>query len=223
MQQFNNRPVRVFHSIIIAGGTKESREEAILAFTQKQKKKINQNSPDIFLVDQAGAIGINIVRQIKAWLAKKAYQEKKRLVLIYRAQQLTIEAQNALLKTLEEPPGNTLIILAVNNSHQLLPTITSRCQIIRLNQKNNTDQAQRHQELVSVFGQDLGEKIIFAQKRGREEKEKFLSWIGEQSQSLRQNPNPKNLNLVDRLEKIKTMTQANITPHLALVYWLIKD
>ena len=223
MSQFNNKLVCPFHSIIIAGGAKESREEAILALAQKQRKKISKNNPDVFLVDQDGAIGINIVRQIKTWLAKKAYQEKKRLVLIYRAQQLTIEAQNALLKTLEEPPGNTLIILAVNNSHQLLPTIASRCQIIRLNQKNNTDKTQRHQELVNVFCQDLGEKIIFAQKRGREEKEKFLNWTEEQSLSLRQNPTQKNLTLVARLEKTKAMIQANITPHLALTYWLIKD
>ena len=224
MSQFNSKLVCPFHSIIIAGGAKESREEAILALAQKQKKKISQNNPDIFLVDQDGAIGINIVRQIKTWLAQKAYQEKKRLVLIYQAQQLTIDAQNALLKTLEEPPENTLIILAVNNSHQLLPTIVSRCQIIRLQQNNSAGRVQKHQGLVDIFDQDLGEKIIFAQKKGREEREKFLNWIGEQSQSLRQNPTPKNLNLVGRLEKIKTMTtQANITPHLALAYWLIKD
>ncbi|MDD3531903.1 MAG: hypothetical protein PHR64_01065 [Candidatus Shapirobacteria bacterium] len=213
----------MFHSIIITGGDQKSREEAILTLAQKQGQKIIENNPDVFLINQEEAVGINIIRQIKTWLGKKAYQEKNRLVLIYQAQQLTTEAQNAFLKTLEEPPENTIIILAVNNSHQLLPTIASRCQIIRLKPKDRTNRQQDYQELVDIFHQDLGKKILFAQKKGKEERKEFLNWLEGQSQSLRQKPTQENLDLVARLTEIKTMIRANIAPRLGLAYWLIKD
>lgn len=213
----------MFHSIIITGGNQKSREEAVLDLIQKQGPKTINNNPDVFLINQKGAIGINVVRQIKSWLAKKAYQEKTRLVLIHRAQQLTTEAQNALLKTLEEPPPKTTIVLTVKNNHQLLPTITSRCQIIKLENKKPAKKEPSHQELVAIFRQDLGEKILFAQKKGRQEKEALLVWLEEQGRSLRQEPREENLDLVARLEKVKTLIRANVTPHLGLAYWLIKD
>jgi DNA polymerase III delta prime subunit len=52
-------------------------------------------------------------------------------VIINEAQFLNLPAQNALLKTLEEPPENTVIYLYVDSEDNLLPTITSRCQIIK--------------------------------------------------------------------------------------------
>jgi DNA polymerase III delta prime subunit len=214
--------LNVFHSIIITGGNQESREEAVGKIGQKERgKKINQD-PDTLIINRQKTIGIEAIRKIKKWLSQKAYQEKKRLIVIYQAQQLTIEAQNAFLKTLEEPPKNTLILLAVDNSHRLLPTIISRCQIVRL-KANNSLQKPIDQKLIEVFNKNLAEKIIFSQKMGKKKKEEVLAWLAEQKQALRQNKNRKNLKIITCLDRAEKMIEANLAPRLALTYCLITN
>jgi DNA polymerase III delta prime subunit len=76
------------------------------------------------------AIGIEKVRELEHFLSLKVpgKAEHNRAVIITEADLLTTEAQNALLKTLEEPPAGCLIILAVSHPEALLPTIRSRSQ-----------------------------------------------------------------------------------------------
>ncbi len=212
----------MFHSIIITGGDQKSREEAIDKIGQKERGKKIKPGPDTLIINQEKAIGIEAIRKIKNWLSQKAYQEKKRLIVIYQAQELTIEAQNAFLKTLEEPPENTLILLAADNSHRLLPTIISRCQIIRL-KTNNSLKKPIDQKLVETFDKTLAEKIIFAQKRGKKKKEEVLVWLAEQKQALHQNKNRKNLKIIARLNRAEKMIKANLAPRLALTYCLITN
>ncbi|KUK83393.1 MAG: ATPase [Microgenomates bacterium 39_6] len=212
----------MFHSIIITGGDQKAREEAIEKIGRKEREKKIKSDPDTLIINQEKAIGIETIRKIKGWLGQKAYQEKKRLIVIHRAQQLTIEAQNAFLKTLEEPPENTLIILATDNSHRLLPTIISRCQIIHL-KTNNPSQEPIDQKLVNIFDKTLAERVVFAQKKGKKKKERVLIWLTEQKQALRQNKNRKNLKIIACLDKAEEMIKANLAPHLALIYCLITD
>ncbi|MDP1743739.1 MAG: hypothetical protein Q8L51_03030 [Candidatus Amesbacteria bacterium] len=87
------------------------------------------NSPDILVITPEKSIGIDEVRLIQHFLAKKPIQSEKNIVYIKDAHLLTIPAQNALLKILEEPPGNSEIYLVTDQPDQLLPTILSRCQI----------------------------------------------------------------------------------------------
>jgi hypothetical protein len=81
------------------------------------------------------AIGIEAVRQIERFLSLKVPGQKtyKRVIIIEKAERLSLEAQNALLKTLEEPPKDTLIILTTTHVSGLLPTIRSRAQTIIVN------------------------------------------------------------------------------------------
>ena len=70
-------------------------------------------------------------REVKKFLELTPHQENgKKIVAIYGAERLSIAASNALLKTIEEPPNNCLIIFTVNNLANLLPTIISRCRLI---------------------------------------------------------------------------------------------
>lgn len=94
-----------------------------------KKNNIAQNSPDFILITPENSIGIKKIREVISIINLKPYQSPLKIVVIEDAQKLTIEAQNAFLKTLEEPPENTIIILLVENPDQLLPTIVSRCQI----------------------------------------------------------------------------------------------
>lgn len=81
------------------------------------------------------AIGIDRIRELDRFLSLKvpASSELNRAVIIENSHLLTLEAQNAVLKLLEEPPEGTILILTADRSQSLLPTIRSRTQIIQLN------------------------------------------------------------------------------------------
>lgn len=78
------------------------------------------------------SLGVDEVRQLIAEISKKPYEGNKKVVIIYEAHKMTVEAQNAFLKTVEEPPQGVFIILLSENSEQILDTIKSRCQIHNL-------------------------------------------------------------------------------------------
>jgi hypothetical protein len=87
------------------------------------------------------SIGIEAVRQLEQFLALKVPGKAahNRAVIIENAHLLTLEAQNALLKTLEEPPAGTVIILTAASEQALLPTIRSRAQAIHVTKPTNSD------------------------------------------------------------------------------------
>ena len=91
--------------------------------------------PDLAVVQaetEGGVLKIDQVREINHSLSLKPYQSKYRVALFLRFQEANQNAQNALLKTLEEAPAHAILILTADNSEQLLPTIASRCEILRL-------------------------------------------------------------------------------------------
>ncbi|MGI5921705.1 MAG: ATP-binding protein [Syntrophomonadaceae bacterium] len=72
-----------------------------------------------------------ITREMEPWLALKPFRSDRKVVIIKDSSRMSLEAANAILKTLEEPPAYTVIIL-VSDELNVLPTILSRCQIVRL-------------------------------------------------------------------------------------------
>jgi DNA polymerase-3 subunit delta' len=93
------------------------------------------NHPDVFWVrrpeDKTGIV-VDQIRALQAAIKVKTYQAGKRICFIEQAHLLTQQAQNAFLKTLEEPPPDTLFFLLAENTNTLLPTILSRCQNFRV-------------------------------------------------------------------------------------------
>lgn len=87
-----------------------------------------QNHPDL---QQLGAgdesIKIDDIREMTHFLSQTAHQAGTKVVILHAADKMHLGAANALLKTLEEPPGKSLLILGVENSQMLLPTLQSRC------------------------------------------------------------------------------------------------
>jgi DNA polymerase III subunit delta' len=73
-------------------------------------------------------LGIDQARSIQVFLGGQALARGRKIAIFDEAQALTEDAQNALLKTLEEPPRSSLIILVCHNASKLLPTVRSRCQ-----------------------------------------------------------------------------------------------
>jgi DNA polymerase-3 subunit delta' len=100
------------------------------------KRALNKNHPDIISVvhEKPASISIEeIRRQVVDDVAIKPYRGPYKIYLINDADKMTPQAQNALLKTIEEPPAYAVILLLTNNVDGLLPTIQSRC--IRLDLK----------------------------------------------------------------------------------------
>ncbi|MBN1353145.1 MAG: DNA polymerase III subunit delta' [Candidatus Omnitrophica bacterium] len=98
-------------------------------------RKIDANvHPDVFFVEPKGVssvIGIDSIRGVIAEASLKPYEGKKKVFIINDAHYMNNEASNAFLKTLEEPPGNTIFILISRSEKAVLPTIASRCHLIK--------------------------------------------------------------------------------------------
>jgi len=95
----------------------------------------NMGHPDLSVVQaetDGGTLKVDQVREVRRSLTLKPYQARYRVALFLRFQESSEGAANALLKTLEEAPAHAILILTADNPEQLLPTITSRCEILRL-------------------------------------------------------------------------------------------
>ncbi len=106
-------------------------------------KKINsQIHPDVFFVEPKGAsssVGIDQIREAINRANLKPYEGKSKVFIINNAHSMNVAASNAFLKTLEEPPENTIFVLISRSKELLLPTIVSRCYIIRFLNRENGD------------------------------------------------------------------------------------
>lgn len=99
------------------------------------KKAIGKNHPDIIMVnhEKTGTISIDEIReQVIHDVAIKPYCSPHKIYIIPEAELLTPQAQNALLKTIEEPPEYAVIMFLTSNVDALLPTIQSRCVCLNL-------------------------------------------------------------------------------------------
>lgn len=93
------------------------------------------NHPDIVTVrhEKPSAVSVDEVReQLNADIQIRPFQSKYKIYIIPEADLMTAEAQNAILKTIEEPPAYAVIFLLAENAESLLPTIRSRCVILKL-------------------------------------------------------------------------------------------
>lgn len=118
----------MFTSYVICKGNDNSRQanlETILNRLEISEFDRTQVSPG-----DSGTIGIDRVKDLIRSLNLKPLKSQTKAAVIYQAHKMTRESQNALLKTLEEPPENTVVVLVCENESQLLPTIVSRCLIM---------------------------------------------------------------------------------------------
>jgi DNA polymerase-3 subunit delta' len=98
-------------------------------------KKIDHHlHPDVLIIEPEGqTLKVDQVRQMQRDLAYRPYEGRRRVCILSAADRMAPNMSNSLLKTLEEPPLHTVIILLANSPRLLLPTILSRCQPIRFN------------------------------------------------------------------------------------------
>jgi DNA polymerase-3 subunit delta' len=91
--------------------------------------------PDLAVVQpegKGGTIKVDQVRELQHSLSLAPYEARYRVTLLLRFEQANLNAANALLKTLEEPPPQVLLFVTAESAESLLPTIVSRCEVLRL-------------------------------------------------------------------------------------------
>lgn len=138
----------IAHAYLFTGPSKVGKRKTALAFIksivcEKNKdgsfcsncptcKKIETNSfPDLKILDGNDIIKIDSIRDVISSLSLKAFNSPYKIVLIDNAERMNEESSNAILKTLEEPKGKTVIILITKNQRLMLPTIVSRSRILK--------------------------------------------------------------------------------------------
>lgn len=181
----------ILHSYLFLGkegiGKKEIAKEFaknILCLTKKQECNCKscicfetQNHPDIQIINETGeTIKINTVREMLATVYEKPILSDKKIYIINDCDKMTKEGQNSLLKTLEEPPEYTIIILIASNQDMILNTIKSRCtkivfdrlkdeEIKEILNNNNIETTDISENMYEFFDGSIGKALKILEKK----------------------------------------------------------
>lgn len=171
--------------------------------------------------------GIEDVRQLQKSIFLKPLHGKTKAVIVKEAELLTQEAQNALLKALEEPPAGTLLFLLSSSLYALLPTVISRCTIMKLKEKDEltTDLENILAELESLKKGSIPERLKKAEELSKN-KEDAAAWLKKaikaEHKSFQLQPNltsASTLKQLSRTHRIIKTTNANL--RLALEHFFL--
>ena len=142
------------------------------------KNKINKI--DIDSINFEKSVGIEDVRGVQEKIYLKPIKSKTKAIILKAYNGLTIEAQNALLKILEEPPNNTIILLLTETVSQVLPTILSRCKNITIDDKREKFSEEEGNQIVKVLSSfsssGAGKRLRLAQDFGKS-REEAIAWL----------------------------------------------
>ena len=127
---------------------------------------------DILTFDASENKGIETARELLTKSFRKPFNSRFLTLIVLEADNLTIEAQNSLLKLLEEPPVETQIILTTVNRNSLLPTVASRCLEISIKSENRAKSNQSAFE--NFFRLKLSARLELLEKVGVEQYLEFL-------------------------------------------------
>lgn len=140
------------------------------------KQALGNNQPDIIYIshEKPNTIGVEDIRsQVNADIGIKPYSSPRKIYIINEGEKMTPQAQNALLKTLEEPPEYEVILILTMNVDALLPTVLSRCVV--LNMKPVPDVLVKKYLMEQLAVPDYKANICVAFARGNIGKAKMLA------------------------------------------------
>lgn len=140
------------------------------------KQALSGNQPDIIFVshEKPNTISVEDIRaQINNDIVIKPYSSPRKIYIINEGEKMTVQAQNALLKTLEEPPEYAVILILTSNVDTLLPTVLSRCVV--LNMKPVSDDKVKRFLMEELEVPDYKANICVAFARGNIGKAKMLA------------------------------------------------
>jgi len=206
----------IFPSTLIIAKNKETIDKKINEICSFLNHQFNQNNPDILLINQDSGWGIDQIRKINNFLSQKPFSHQSKITIVLEVQNLNTEAQNALLKNLEEPGNNNYLILSANKIKSILPTIISRCQTVKVSEPPKTD----NKNQIIITG-NLSKDLALSEKLGKD-KEMILPLLESElyfyQQELVNNPDQKTRILIEKIIKAIQMINSNVDPKNALDY-----
>ena len=110
------------------------------------RRALGGTHPDIHTVlppKDKKSVGVDTMREVIAQVSVRAFEDGAKALIFPRAELMTPAAQNALLKTLEEPPQGTVFFLCTDQPASLLRTVVSRCRVVRFHPLSVQDAANR--------------------------------------------------------------------------------
>jgi len=133
------------HGILLLGNNISGTEKAALVLTQELLSMDEEDSahPDLFHLRPSGKariITVEKTREIISVINRTSNQGGCKVAIVHEADRMRKEAANAFLKTLEEPPPDTFILLTSSRPYSLLATIRSRCLLVRLSKDDHQEQ-----------------------------------------------------------------------------------
>lgn len=170
-------------SFIVVARNKEKRLSYIHDFCAKltiDRFDISFIEKDNTTSKNTTSIGIEDVKNMQKKIFLRPIKSQTKAIVIEESHLLTPEAQNALLKVLEEPPLHTIIILSAETKDSLLPTIVSRCQVIMLEEENLELTPKEHLEYIEFIKKlptlSVGDRLKKAEILAKD-KQKAIEWI----------------------------------------------
>lgn len=194
------------------------------------RQALSGNQPDIIFVshEKPNTVGVEDIRvQINNDIGIKPYSSPRKVYIMNEGEKMTVQAQNALLKTLEEPPEYAVILILTTNVDALLPTILSRCVV--LNMKPVSDHKVKKYLMEELEIPDYKAGICVAFARGNIGKAKMLATseefekVKEEAVTLVKNINDMELSEIVKAIKKISEYKFDVTDYLDILSVWYRD
>lgn len=200
-----------FQSVLIISTTRETQHNAVV----REVPHASAPHADVLWVEETPSIKVETIRNLIAWTTTRPYVAEHKTVVILEADRMTREAQNALLKTLEEPPSRTRMILTTSQELGLLETIRSRCLVMK---DHLVVDGEQDNETPMPFPTTLVDAFRMAEEIGKD-RETALAWCEHQlmlyTKALRNQPSAKIVRILKQLSIAIRRLKRNV--HVKLV------
>ena len=218
---------------IIANKKERAQKQKLKELLNKLFGKEISESPDIHILnpEDENSIGIEQVKELQQTMRFKPFQEEVQVGIILQAQKLTHQAQNSILKSLEDSSETSIYILCVDNEKNLLPTIRSRGIILypkhdKKNQRIEKEKSQIENVIETFFTLSPVEQFNIIEEYS-EEKDTSLTFINGIEESLRDqleldikngniDSSQRNLEFLKTVEKSREKISSNCNRKLTL-------
>jgi hypothetical protein len=211
------------HAYLFTGSIATIRQNEIQKCITKHRIR---QADTLLLTSEQNHFGIDTVRSFHKLLLLTPLVSSYRAGIIYEANRMTVESQNALLKLLEEPPPRAIIFLETSSADLLLPTVVSRCEhIICKQQKSTVVQPKTKEMLMTFISSSVGQRLVLMDTVTKDKKSADL-WVSDAIEtarlmliaSVKEKTYKKTallLTLIRNLIKAKHYLGVNVNPKLA--------
>ena len=148
------KSLNTLHHAYLLVGSRAEAEEKLHAFFKDEGMALT-GSPDFF-VWKGQTFGVDDARNLSESAVRKAFTARK--IFLITPEKITLEAQNALLKTFEDPIPDTHFFLVLRDAELVIPTLRSRMQVLRVGEETDSSEARK------FLGQSPKDRMAFVKK-----------------------------------------------------------